>query len=149
MLECRTARRSRPPKGHAGTLGALEAGTRPTARKLRCAVYTRKSSEEELPMKLRFYVIVGEGLRRLRSGVIEETLAVPQLARTRQKFVQVTYEWRGELLFLDASGLYLNFDDEGAAYVSPENLGAAVEVTSLADEIAREWLAESRRYYCR
>jgi site-specific DNA recombinase len=50
MLQRRPVRRGRPPKGYAETLQALEAGTRPTVRKLRCAVYTRKSSEEGLDM---------------------------------------------------------------------------------------------------
>ena len=95
-------------------------------------------------MKLRFYVNVDENLRRLPLGVIEERLAVPQLAKTRQKFVQVTYEWRGGLVFLDANGFYLNFDDYGVAYVSNKNLRAAMEVTSLADKIARERLERPR-----
>jgi site-specific DNA recombinase len=50
MLQHRAARRGRSSKDYVETLGALEAGTRPTRRKLRCAVYTRKSSEEGLDM---------------------------------------------------------------------------------------------------
>lgn len=50
MLQSRPTRRGRSAKGHAETLGALEAETRPTVRKLRCAIYTRKSSEEGLDM---------------------------------------------------------------------------------------------------
>jgi site-specific DNA recombinase len=46
----RSARRGRSAKAFAETLGTLEAGTRPIVRKLRCAVYTRKSSEEGLDM---------------------------------------------------------------------------------------------------
>jgi site-specific DNA recombinase len=50
MLQRRPTRRGRPSKGHADKLEALEAETRPTVHKLRCAVYTRKSSEEGLDM---------------------------------------------------------------------------------------------------
>jgi site-specific DNA recombinase len=50
MLQSRPARRGRSTKGHAETLRAPEAETRPTVRKLRCAIYTRKSSEEGLDM---------------------------------------------------------------------------------------------------
>lgn len=46
MLQSRPTRRGRSSKNY----GALEAGTKPTLRKLRCAVYTRKSSEEGLDM---------------------------------------------------------------------------------------------------
>jgi DNA invertase Pin-like site-specific DNA recombinase len=49
MLQHRPARR-RLTKVNGDPLKALEAGTRPTVRKLRCAVYTRKSSEEGLDM---------------------------------------------------------------------------------------------------
>jgi DNA invertase Pin-like site-specific DNA recombinase len=50
MLQRRPARRDRSSTGYGETLDALEAGTRPTIRKLRCAIYTRKSSEEGLDM---------------------------------------------------------------------------------------------------
>jgi site-specific DNA recombinase len=50
MLQRRPARRGRSSKGRAETLDALGAGTGPTIRKLRCAIYTRKSSEEGLDM---------------------------------------------------------------------------------------------------
>jgi site-specific DNA recombinase len=50
MLQHRPARRGRSSKGYAETLDALEAGTRPTILRLRCAIYTRKSSEEGLDM---------------------------------------------------------------------------------------------------
>jgi site-specific DNA recombinase len=50
MLQHRPARRGRPSKVYGDTLKTLEAGTRPAVRKLRCAVYTRKSSEEGLDM---------------------------------------------------------------------------------------------------
>jgi len=46
----RPAQRGKSSKDYAETLGALEAGAKPAARKLRCAVYTRKSSEEGLDM---------------------------------------------------------------------------------------------------
>jgi site-specific DNA recombinase len=44
------SRRRRTSNGPAGTYETLEAGPRPIVRKLRCAVYTRKSSEEGLDM---------------------------------------------------------------------------------------------------
>jgi site-specific DNA recombinase len=50
MLQTRSGRRGRPSKGCAETLPAFEGGNRAVARKLRCAVYTRKSSEEGLDM---------------------------------------------------------------------------------------------------
>ena len=50
MLQRRPTRHGRSTKGHAETLGALETETRPIVRKLRCAIYTRKSSEEGLDM---------------------------------------------------------------------------------------------------
>ena len=50
MLQHRPAQRGRPSKGYTDTLKGLEAGTKTTAPKLRCAVYTRKSSEEGLDM---------------------------------------------------------------------------------------------------
>jgi site-specific DNA recombinase len=49
-LQHRPARRGRSSEERAETLDALRAGTRPTIRKLRCAIYTRKSSEEGLDM---------------------------------------------------------------------------------------------------
>jgi site-specific DNA recombinase len=51
MLHPRPARRGRLTRsGAEAALGALEAGTRPIVRKLKCAIYTRKSSEEGLDM---------------------------------------------------------------------------------------------------
>jgi site-specific DNA recombinase len=50
MLQRRPARRDRPSKGDADQFEVSEAGTRPTVRKMRCAIYTRKSSEEGLDM---------------------------------------------------------------------------------------------------
>src|ERR1700742_944843 len=47
MLQDRQARGARPSTV---SFQALEAGTRPSVPKLRCAVYTRKSSEEGLDM---------------------------------------------------------------------------------------------------
>src|ERR1700742_2912849 len=47
MLQDRQARGARPSTV---SFQALEAGTRPSVPKLRCAVYTRKSTEEGLDM---------------------------------------------------------------------------------------------------
>src|SRR5215467_7687545 len=46
----RPSRRRRSANYLANTQGSLEAGQRPVVRKMRCAVYTRKSSEEGLEM---------------------------------------------------------------------------------------------------
>src|ERR1700733_5423186 len=50
MIQHRPGERGRPSKGYTDTLKGLEGGTKSTAPKLRCAVYTRKSSEEGLDM---------------------------------------------------------------------------------------------------
>src|SRR5215475_7568905 len=45
-----TKRPGRPSQRHRTGLETLEAATKPAVRKVRCAVYTRKSSEEGLDM---------------------------------------------------------------------------------------------------
>src|SRR5215470_1362462 len=49
-MTSRPPRRRRSSSGPADTYETLEAGPRPIVRKMRCAVYTRKSSEEGLDM---------------------------------------------------------------------------------------------------
>jgi hypothetical protein len=91
-------------------------------------------------MKYRFYVVTDQGLRRLPLKALDGQLAAPQLASTRQKLIQVVYEWRGTRLFLNANGLHLSFDDGGVAHPSVEEVRSVVEVASVADQIMHERL---------
>lgn len=95
-------------------------------------------------MKFRFYVVTDKGLRRIPLKVLEERLAAPLLTSTRQKAIEVLYEWRAGRLYLKANGQYLNFDDCGFIYVPTDDLRAAMEVVSTTEGIARERLQNSK-----
>jgi hypothetical protein len=94
-------------------------------------------------MRLRSYIAMDEGLRRLPMNVIEGRVAVPQLAGTRQKTIQALYEWRAGHLFLAVRGNYLNFDEMGITHVKPEELAKAAELVAVTGAIESERLSGS------
>jgi hypothetical protein len=94
-------------------------------------------------MRLRSYIAMDEGLRRVPMNVIEGRVAVPRLADTRQNAIQALYEWRAGRLFLAARGNYLNFDERGIAHVTPEELVNAAELVAVTGAIEGERLSGS------
>jgi hypothetical protein len=87
---------------------------------------------------IRHYIVTEKGLRRLNLNVINRKAALPQFAGTRQKVVEVRYEWRGNRLFLKAIGSRFTFDTSGLFGVPREDLKLIPELMSTDEAIRRE-----------
>jgi hypothetical protein len=88
-----------------------------------------------MSQRVRFYLISSEGRFRIPLRVYEKSTPVPQYAGTRQKEVQVTYEWRGDHLFLAARGFYADFDERGVFFVPDKATQQASQLVHFSTQI--------------
>ena len=87
-------------------------------------------------MSLRIYLWTEDGPWRLPKAFFDLQRALPQYAGTRQKAIEVLYEWRGPWLYTNVSGYFIAFDAAGLRDVKA-SAAAFIEQWEAGDRIAR------------
>jgi hypothetical protein len=91
-------------------------------------------------VSLRFYIVDGEGLKRLSFKVMNRREPLPQFANRRMKAIETHYEREGGDVRFEALGHYIHFDKDGIFYVSDEQMANTAEHMWIDGQIAQEQL---------
>jgi hypothetical protein len=89
-------------------------------------------------MRLLYYIVTDEGLKRVSLKVIEGQEPLPQFANSRMKVIQALCQWEGDRLLLEILGIYRRFNGDGIVYRPLEDDLKSAKLLSLNREIARE-----------
>jgi hypothetical protein len=88
--------------------------------------------------RLRYYIVDGEGLKRVSLKTIEGKDSLPQFANSRMKAIAAYYQETGDKLRFTADGHYIHFDKDGILYVPDEEMANAAAHLWIHGEIEQE-----------